>query len=417
MVSLLRWEPLRWSLAVVCAGLIAGLAGIFLTLVTRAVEVVLWGTWDVRALAGAVATVGMWPRAAIVFGAAVLGALVWFLLGVFARSPVPLGTVVKGARMPLCRTVIHTVTQTVIVAAGVSVGKEVAPRELAASGMAAVSARLGYTGQSRRQLIAAAAGAGLAAVYAVPLAGCAFAVEALAGRRSVRAVLSAAAASAVAVTAASFVVGWEPYYVVPDVPLSWPLIAWAPVAGVLIGGCAMLFSSALRRISARTARRRPVRVLVLLPLAGAGVACASLWLPEVLGNGHSLAQMAVSVTGPVSLAVIGGFLALAVVKALLTLGLIGAGAWGGVLTPSIAMGAALGVACGGVWMVLFPGQSWAGFACVGAAVFLAVVQRTPVTAVLLVAEFGHVFGAVLIPVVLAVVTAQVMRLVVERRRR
>ena len=64
-------------------------------------------------------------------------------------------------------------------------------------------------------MVAIGAGAGMAAVYSVPLGGALFALEVLRGALALRLVMPALAASLVAVKAASFVVPNVPLYTVP----------------------------------------------------------------------------------------------------------------------------------------------------------------------------------------------------------
>ncbi|STW03832.1 chloride transporter, chloride channel (ClC) family protein [Klebsiella grimontii] len=56
-------------------------------------------------------------------------------------------------------------------------GREVAPREMGALGAGMVARKLGLTADETRTLVACGAGAGLAAVYNVPLAGALFSLE------------------------------------------------------------------------------------------------------------------------------------------------------------------------------------------------------------------------------------------------
>jgi len=82
-----------------------------------------------------------------------------------------------------------------------------------------------------------------------------------------------------------------------------------------------------------------------------------------------------------------------------------AGAIGGLLTPSLATGAVLGVLAGAGWAALWPGAAPAACALVGAAALLAVTQRAPVTATALAFEFTHAEYSLLAPVILAVALA------------
>ena len=78
------------------------------------------------------------------------------------------------------------------------------------------------------------------------------------------------------------------------------------------------------------------------------------------------------------------------------------GAAGGVLTPSLAIGALLATVLCPVLSLIFPGISYAGFAVVGAAAFLASSLNMPLTAILLTMEFTRVDHDFCVPIFLAV---------------
>src|SRR6266481_7041618 len=83
--------------------------------------------------------------------------------------------------MPFWVTLTHAILQIVTVGLGSPLGREVAPRELGAALTTKLSARANLTPEGTRIMIACGAGAGLAAVYNVPLGGALFTLEVLLG--------------------------------------------------------------------------------------------------------------------------------------------------------------------------------------------------------------------------------------------
>jgi len=79
------------------------------------------------------------------------------------------------------------------------------------------------------------------------------------------------------------------------------------------------------------------------------------------------------------------------------------GAYGGVLTPSLAIGSLAGIVLGSVCGLFGIGLPTGAFALIGASAFLASSMNMPITAVVLIAEFTHMRDAMLVPIVLAVV--------------
>ncbi|MCS5960323.1 chloride channel protein [Klebsiella pneumoniae subsp. pneumoniae] len=81
------------------------------------------------------------------------------------------------APMPAGTTTIHALLQIVTVALGSPLGREVAPRKWARWGRGWWRVSCACWKMKPRTLIACGAGAGLAAVYNVPLAGALFSLE------------------------------------------------------------------------------------------------------------------------------------------------------------------------------------------------------------------------------------------------
>ncbi|WP_375502210.1 chloride channel protein [uncultured Jatrophihabitans sp.] len=98
-------------------------------------------------------------------------------------------------------------------------------------------------------------------------------------------------------------------------------------------------------------------------------------------------------------------------KPLATAACLASGAIGGVVTPALATGALLGSVAARLADHVWAGEPVVSFAVVGAAAFLAVTQRAPVTATVLTLEFvgadhvPHVALVLLAPTALAVLVA------------
>lgn len=346
--------------------------------------------------------------------AGLLGGVGWWALRRWGRlrpehAIVSVEAAVGGRRMPWFVTVANAGLQIVIVGLGASIGREVAPRELGALVADWLSDRAGVSARERRILVACGAGAGLAAVYNVPFGGAVFAVEILLAEISFATVLPALAASAVATLVARLVVPANPLYPIEQFPLSPSIVVWAVLAGPVIGFAAIGFV----RLMQFAQRIRPASwgILIVMPLVFTAVGVASLWFPAILGNGRSLGQLALTASLPVLL-----ILTLTLLKVIATAGTIGAGAAGGTLTPSLAVGAGLGLTIGAAWNLVWPGAPVAVFALIGAAAFLAVTMRAPLTALLLVMEFTAQGPDMFAPVMLCVAGAVAVGYLFERGR-
>jgi CIC family chloride channel protein len=385
---------LRLVIVTILVGVGAGIGGLLVSLVLHGVERLAYDYSSGTFLDGVLESSPQRRFIALCIAGGI-GALGWWALRRWARPVVSVERGVDGTRMPPLTTILNATLQIVVVGLGASVGREVAPRELGALVGGWLSDRAGLRERERRILVACGAGAGLAAVYNVPLSGAVFAVEILLAELSLSTVLPALATAAVATLVARVGVPAEPLYVVPHLSVSPSLLIWSVIVGPLLGFAAFGF---VRLVDlAGDHRPRGWRILVIMPIAFAIVGLLSIVLPEILGNGRALGQVAFS--GTLTL----GMLAItALVKVVSTAGTIGSGAAGGTLTPALAIGAAIGTVLGGYWSLLWPGSPAAAFAFVAGAAFLASSLRAPVTAVVLVVEFTGQGPAILLPTLIAV---------------
>lgn len=176
----------RLWLAVLAAGVTGGLAGISLVGLLRFVQHLAYGYGGghlispVSFLQGVTAASPLRRWLVMVCCGVVAGAG-WWALRRFGRPLVGISRTLTegGAELPAGSTLIHALLQVVTVALGSPLGREVAPREVAAVATQAVADRLGLAADERRIVVACAAGAGLAAVYNVPLGGALFVLESL----------------------------------------------------------------------------------------------------------------------------------------------------------------------------------------------------------------------------------------------
>jgi chloride channel protein, CIC family len=275
--------------------------------------------------------------------------------------------------------------QVLLVGSGASLGREGAPRQFAAAlGDFGTAWLKRLSGHDRRVLLACAAGAGLGAVYAVPLAGALFAVRIMLNTWHPRAVGAALLTSSLAVAICSAVTHDQPSLEWPSAESSYLLTAH----GLMLAPLTLAVGLAFNRLMAAA---RPARVMgtwVLIPgLAAAGLVMGvcSHWWPELPGNGRSILTVSLASGMTLSAAVI-----ILVLKPLLTALFLRAGGAGGMLTPSLATGAAAGSA-------LVLAINWAtgtnlhtpAVSLAGAAGVLAVTQGSPIWAAIFVWELAH----------------------------
>ncbi|PTT18206.1 chloride channel protein [Microbacterium sp. HMWF026] len=386
---------IRLGLATLVAGVATGLAVLLLVWIVHSLEHLVWGHEEGPFLDGLAYPEVWWLPIVTVGGAGVVAAVGWYLLRRFGRKIATVEQGVDGARMPWWETLVDTVLQVASVAMGAAIGKEVAPRELSAMAGSKIVRWFRLDARWSRILIASAAGAGLGAVYNVPLAGALFAVEILLAQFSVGAAVVALTVSTVATLVARPLVGDGSLYTVGALEVNASLIVAAVLIGPLMGWGATSFSAVTKKLS----RFRPEgwKLLVVLPLTFTAVGALGAAFPLLLGNGRALATAGFDLSQPALL-----LLALAVMRYVATAVSLGAGAIGGTLQPSVAIGAALGAAAAAGWAFVWPGADGTALAIVAAAAFLASNMRAPFTAIALIIEFTNTGFDLLLPIFLAV---------------
>ena len=388
----------RFAVATLFTGVIAGLVGLACIHLLHWIQAL---AWDMHSgtLLEAVSAASPARRVLNLVLGGILGAASWFFLFRRSRAITSVSAAVGGTPMPPLRATWHALTQVLIVGLGASVGREVAPREMAAAFSAAAADRLGLTPEDRRIIVACGAGAGLAAVYSIPISGAIYTLEILLVSRSRRAVAAAFCTSAIAVLISTGFTRPTPFYSVPTLTPSLSLTVFAALVGPLLGATGWAFKQAVTRVGA--ARPRDWRLLATLPTASFLVGVIAVWVPSVLGNGQASAQTqfdAVWATGA-GLGLAALVLAAKTVTTFLT---IRAGGWGGVLTPAVALGAGIGAVIGLPWAAAWPGSQVAAFAFIGAAAFLGASMNAPFTGLILVIEFTAQGPTILVPATLAV---------------
>ena len=298
-----------------------------------------------------------------------------------------------------------SVASVLTVASGGSAGYE-GPVTLLGAAVGSVTARRFRLGaRAQRILMAAGLAAGIAALFQAPLAGAIFGFEIFYSSSDVayETLLPCFVASVVSYTIYAYFFGWAPLFSMPpecvyDSGLR--LLPYFALAVAVTFGV-RFYIQTFRKIEMKFATiriPRPAKVAI----GGLAVGAAGLMIPEVRGAGYPVIQAALDVGAnaasiDASDAIV-WFLCFFVMKAVATSLTVGSGGSGGLFAPALACGGALGAAVGlffertlPAWFNIHP----SAFALVGMAGFLASAIRTPVTAIVMVAELSGNHGLLL----------------------
>lgn len=373
-----QWrESLRLVLLLLLGGLLSGLVGVALVFLMEGVQLVAYGCTEgsfLTRVAGA-----SLPRRILapLIGGALVGLGWWWL-----RRSGPVATFVvalerQDGKFDTWPNVADSALQVVAVGSGLSIGQEGAVRQLAAVAVSRLAEAMEVPWPQRRLAMACATGAGLAAVYNVPVSGVLFAVEILLASWKPKTILAAAVMSGIATVVMWPLSGNVPTYVFPDVRLDLPLLLWTVAAIPL---CALTgWSFSLLLSLARRPGPATWRVPLNLAVVGGLIGLAAWWLPMLPGNGRSALQLTFTDGGPAWL-----FVVLLMAKPVATAAVWRAGGLGGTLTPALATGGALGGLVAVAVGASGADSRIASFALIAAVGVLAVTQRAPL--------FAAVFG-------------------------
>ena len=394
----------RFWIAVAITGIATGLLGDLMMYLLFTTEHLAFGYRD-EYFGNGVAQASTLRRLAVPIAAGLFGGCAWMLLRRWTRGePSEIDEAVwNGTGALSARRCIGTsVISEIVIGMGASIGREAAPKLLGGLSGSVLAGWVGLTYAQRRLLVACGAGAGLAAVYNVPLGGAVFTAEVLIGQISLPTVLPALACAWIATTTAWIYLPVEPTYLsIPSYPATGSLFVWAFLVGPIIGLLATGYVRAIGWLS----HHQPTGWVAVAASVGAFSILAAIGLayPQLFGNGKGIARDAFGGDGALLL-----LFALFALKPLVTGLCLGSGAAGGLFTPVLATGAALGGFLGLAWSHLWAGTPAGAFAMVAAAAMIGAAMQAPLAGLVLVLKLTHSGLAIMAPMIAATVIATVI---------
>src|ERR1700761_244766 len=398
--------------AVLIVGLLAGVAGLATTTLLRSIEHLTYHYTFGTLLEGVTASSPIRRAVGPVIGGGLAGLGWWILRSRTEVAPLA-AAVAHRERIRFLPFSLDAALQVLVVGSGASLGREVAPRQFAvALGNLATGWLKRLTEREREILLACAAGAGLGAVYAVPLGGALFPLRIMLKSWHPRAVGAALITSSLAVAVSSVVTHDQPNLHWPNPDVSYRLIAYA----LALAPLALVIGLVFNRIMGWASQRGTYRSWQLIPaIAGAGllVGVCSHWYPELPGNGRSILNLILGDGMTLKTAA-----AVLVLKVLVTATFLRAGARGGLFTPALATGAAAGT----LFVLTINAIAGTQFhvpavALAGSAGVLAITQNAPLWAAIFVWEMARPPLWLLLVFLVAALTTYGLRLLLERCRK
>lgn len=306
---------------------------------------------------------------------------------------------IGNGRIPVRQSLLRSLSSLSTITSGGSIGREGSMVQLAAMAASATGGVLHFDPPRLRLLVACGAAAGLTSAYNAPIAGAFFITEIVLGSIAMDSFGPILVASVVANITMREFPGYHPTYLMPAFP---PIFGAEVLFFIGLGVLCGIASPQFLHLLAFSKRRfqglawpLPAR----LGLGGLLVGLVSIAAPQVWGNGYSVVNALLHEPWAWS-----AVLVVLVAKVLATAATVGSGAIGGVFTPTLFVGAALGYLVGLLVHTLFPAATSAPFAyaIVGMGAFLAAATSAPLMAILMIFEMTLSYQVVL-PLMLACV--------------
>jgi CIC family chloride channel protein len=362
-------------------------------------------TGQSQSLVHAAAHLAWWHRALVPVIGGLLAGLVLHVLAhrlTLARAVDYMEAVLVGdGRIGFRATLVNALSSLLTISSGGSIGREGAMVQLAAM----MGSRLGLLAHAPvprlRLMVACGGAAGIAAAYNAPISGALFVAEIILGSIAMESFGPLVVASVTSSATIHHILGYGPVYDVPPVHFgsNYELVFYV-LLGVICGHLAPPFLSLLDLARAAFARLH-LPLYWQLAAGGLVVGAISIFVPQVWGNGYS-------VVGTILRGELAGLMLLAVLgaKVVATSATVGSRAVGGVFTPTLFIGCAIGALYGGLLHHALPTFTSvpAAYALIGMGGFLAATTHAPLTSIIMLFEMTADYQIVL-PLMLACVVA------------
>ena len=339
----------------------------------------------------------------------------------------------KQARLSAKKAVAKFFASAASIGTGMSLGR-VGPMIVISSTIGSeIGQRTGKTVEETKTIIGCGAASAITAAFNAPLGGVLFAIELILAELKTRSfipiVVAAVIATAVTRSLAGDVAAFDkiPHYTLGS-PIEYPFYI---ILGLVIGLAASIFIKLMNFVEDNIENIKGIPVPLRTCLGGLCVGLIALSFPHVLGNGFDVTSDLISLDSDNSDGLIIGesfpadtdissgisslllfILSIMALKIIATSISIGSGGSGGIFTPSLFIGAAIGAALGLVLYDLNIVSHPGAFALVGMAAFVASTTRATLTAIVLLFEMTATYEIIL-PLMLSCVVADAICYVIS----
>jgi CIC family chloride channel protein len=279
------------------------------------------------------------------------------------------------------------------------VGREGPGIHLGAASSSLLGQWLRLPNNSIQTLVACGSAAAIAASFNTPIAGVVFSMEVIMLEYTIAGFTPVILAAVSATALTRFVFGSAPAFAVPALQLASLLeLPYMLAMGLSIGALAALFISGMKWLTAMSGK---LSIMVRMSLAGLFTGLCAMAVPQIMGIGYDTVNLAM--LGELSL---GLLLAVVLFKLAATVVGLGLGLPGGLIGPTLVIGAAAGGVLGYVAEAVFPGDvaSPGFYAMLGMAAMMGATLQAPLAALLALLELT-LNPNIILPGMLAVIAS------------
>ncbi len=407
-----RNDQLVLSVLAVVIGAAAGGAAVAFR---EAIDLVQWSFYGFRGerVATGAAALPVWHLLlAPALGGLVIGVFVYrFMPG---RRPQGVPDVIEasalhGGRMTLADGLKASVVSAASIGAGASVGREGPMVHLGASLGAWLARRLHLGRSLSRTLLGCGVAAAIAASFNAPIAGVFFSLEVVIGHYALSAFAPIVIAGVVGTIVSRAYYGDFPAFILPKehaIASFWEFPAFA-LLGIVSAVAAIALMRAIM-FTEDAVKKSPLPPWSRPAAAGLLLGGLAISYPEVLGVGYEATDAALSEVYPLQL-----LLLLIVFKTAATAICLGSGFGGGIVSPSLFIGAMVGGAFGIIATSAFPELSsgHGAYTMIGMGAVAGAVLGAPISTILMIFElttdYALTIGVMIATVIATSITQQV----------
>ncbi len=342
-------------------------------------------------------------------GGAVVGPVIYF----FAREakghgvPEVMNAVATEGGIIRKRVVfVKTLASAVCIGSGGSVGREGPIVQIGSAIGSSLGQLLGVRMDQMRILVGCGAAAGIAATFNAPMAGAIFALEVILADFTLATFTPIVLSSVCATAVSRYFLGNFPAFKIPAYDFGSPAeLGLYVFMGLVSGLVASAFTYGLYK-SEDLWDGLKIPEYVKPAVGGLLIGCMGIYYPQVLGLGYGTIEQTLLNREVWTLILI-----LAPLKILATSLTIGSGGSGGILAPSLFMGATAGAAFGILLNTVFPGHTSepAVYALVGMGAVVAGTTHAPIQAFLIIFELTQDYKIMPALMIACVISAALAR--------